>query len=140
MKETLQRLRIGEVARQTGLTVETLRYYERLELLPASPRSAGGFRHYAPDVVARVRFIKRAQALGVSLDEIGSLTSNRSGDTCGSVREMLTRHIAAIDQQMKELHELRSTLSNYRHRCEAALEEQSNAPCPTLVDLERSQA
>ena len=130
---------IGEVAERCGVATSALRFYEDQGLIHAE-RTDSGHRRYPRAVIRRVAFITFAQKVGLSLDEIRSLTSNRSGDTCGSVREMLTRHIAAIDQQMKELHELRSTLSNYRHRCEAALEEQSNAPCPTVVDLERSQA
>ena len=76
MKERELTMRIGEVAQQGGLTVEALRYYERMGLLPTPPRSSGGLRRYRPDVLDRVRFIKQAQTLGLSLKEIQQLTTN----------------------------------------------------------------
>ena len=142
MTDTLQTLRIGEVARQTGLTVETLRYYEQVGLLPLTERSASGFRCYAPDVVARIQFIKRAQGLGLSLEEIRSIggdASQRKGDSCRHVHDILTRHIADVDQRLADLHELRNALSNYRHRCEAALGTHIDTPCPTVDALKDSQ-
>ena len=74
MIEREQTLRIGEVAHRAGVTVEALRYYERVGLLPRPPRSTGGLRRYRPDVLDRVRFIKQAQTLGLSLREIQQLT------------------------------------------------------------------
>ena len=68
-------LRIGEVARRTGVSTDTLRYYERLRLLPRSRRSSGGFRLFTAEHIARVRFIKQAQELGFSLEEIFSLAA-----------------------------------------------------------------
>ena len=67
-------LRIGEVARRSGVSIDTLRYYERVRLLPRSRRSSGGFRLYSADDV-RVRFIKQAQELGLSLEDIKDLLS-----------------------------------------------------------------
>ncbi|MCI0351847.1 MAG: MerR family transcriptional regulator, partial [Acidobacteriales bacterium] len=64
-------LQIGELAARSGVSIDTVRYYERRKLLPMAPRTAGGFRLFSPDTVERVRFIKQAQDLGLSLDEIG---------------------------------------------------------------------
>jgi MerR family mercuric resistance operon transcriptional regulator len=93
MKEREQTLRIGEVAQQTGMTVEALRYYERKGLLPHPPRSAGGLRRYRSDVLDRVRFIKQAQTLGLSLKEIQQLTGRYPSEEswCVSARARRAR-------------------------------------------------
>jgi DNA-binding transcriptional MerR regulator len=140
MPQSTQTLRIGEVARLTGITVATLRYYERLKLLPPPTRSAGGFRHYAPEVVSRVRFIKCAQDLGFSLEDIRGISNDASrapGKTCRGVYDLLTRHLGDIDQLLTDLRELRSTLDDHRQRCETALHQQPDVPCPTIEALER---
>ena len=128
-------LRIGEVARRSGLTVEALRYYERVGLLPAATRSSGGFRQYSPDVVAVVGFIKRVQALGLSLEEIRQLTrmsQERPRQSCQHVRDMLARHIADIDQRLDSLQALRDTLEDYRRSCQVALQQSEETRCPSL--------
>ena len=66
-------LRIGEVALRSGVSIDTVRYYERRRLLPAARRTQGGFRLFTPETVERVQFIKQAQELGFSLDEIGEI-------------------------------------------------------------------
>jgi DNA-binding transcriptional MerR regulator len=141
--EPLQRLRIAEIADQTGLTVDTLRSYKRLGLLPPSARSSDGVHHYAPDVVRRVRFVRGAQILGLSVDEIRTILGDGSrvhGETCLHVHNMLTRRLADVDQLLAQLHELRNTLSNYLHRCEVVLDQQLDLPCPTMDALEQSFA
>lgn len=143
MKEREQTLRIGEVAQQAGLTVEALRYYERMGLLPHPPRSNAGLRRYRPDVLDRVRFIKQAQTLGLSLKEIQQLTGNthrRSHGACQRVHDVLARHIADIDKRVAELRELRDTLGDYRTTCEKALVREKEPECPTLDALERTHA
>ena len=69
-------LQIGEVAKRAGVSVDTVRYYERLKLLPAAPRTSAGYRVFTSETIARVTFIKQAQELGFSLDEIGSLVAS----------------------------------------------------------------
>lgn len=131
--------RIGEVARQTGLTVEALRYYERMGLLPQAPRTAGGIRRYDHHVVARVRFIKQAQTLGLSLREIQQLVGHarrRSRAACLRVRDVLMRHISDIDKRTAQLQELRRTLSSHLETCESALGHDTEPECPTLTALE----
>jgi DNA-binding transcriptional MerR regulator len=143
MNERRETLRIGEVAQQAGLTVEALRYYERMGLLPRPPRSTGGLRRYRPDVLDRVRFIKQAQTLGLTLKEIQHLTgdAHRKGRAaCQRVHDVLARHIADIDKRITELHELRATLNDYRRTCDRALGREAEPECPTLDALERTHA
>lgn len=130
--------RIGEVAERTGLTVEALRYYERLGLLPRAPRTAGGLRRYDRRVVDRVRFIKQAQGMGLSLREIQRLnddTQRRGRAACLRVHDMLAQHIAAVDERIRELRDLRRTLADYLKRCESALNANAEPVCPTLDAL-----
>ena len=143
MTEREQTLRIGEVAQRAGVTVEALRYYERMGLLPRPPRSTSGLRRYRPDVLDRVRFIKQAQTLGLSLKEIQPLTATmhrKSRSTCQRVHDVLTQHMADIDQRVAELGELRGTLNTYRKTCEQALGRETEPACPTLDALEGTHA
>ena len=143
MTEREKTLRIGEVAQRAGVTVEALRYYERMGLLPRPPRSTGGLRRYRPDVLDRVRFVKQAQTLGLSLKEIQQLTANthrKSRSTCQRVHDVLTQHMADIDKRVAELRELHSTLNAYRKACEQALGQEREPECPTLDALEGTHA
>src|SRR5712692_3957693 len=93
-------LRIGELATQGGLTPDALRYYERLGLMPRARRTAGGFRVYAPGALERIRFIKQAQAHGLTLAEIRELLAfqDRGGrDRCRQVQRLLEMKIAELD-------------------------------------------
>jgi DNA-binding transcriptional MerR regulator len=107
---------IGEIAARTGLTPDALRYYERLGLLPRFQRTAGGFRIYTSDVVARVRFIKQAQMIGLSLDEIRRLVRNLDQDDPerrSAVMDLLVTRLAEVDAKLSELREFRRTLKGY---------------------------
>jgi MerR family transcriptional regulator, copper efflux regulator len=77
-------IQIGDLAKRAGVTVDTVRFYERRKLVPSGPRSGGGFRLFAPEVVERIRFIKQAQELGFSLDEIKGLLATGGADECRS--------------------------------------------------------
>ncbi|MFN2494232.1 MAG: MerR family transcriptional regulator, partial [Pyrinomonadaceae bacterium] len=90
-------IQIGEVAKRSGVSIDTLRYYERLRLLPPTRRSAGGFRLYAPEHVERVQFIKQAQELGFSLDEIKGLLATGGADECRKVRALLKTKLNELD-------------------------------------------
>ena len=134
--------RIGEVAEMTGISVEALRYYEKRGLLKTPPRTDGGFRRYASDVVEQINFIRQAQALGLTLDDIQRLllgTPQRKGPDCRRVRDLLTRHIVAIDERLKALNQLRQTLSKHVDACEAALRKGADSTCPTLAALDSSR-
>lgn len=105
-------LRIGEVARRANVRTDTLRYYERLGLVEAATRSAGGYRLYDPAVVDRLAFIKKAQLLGLTLKEVGDvLTAALEGSPpCDHVRETLRTRLGEVDERIADLAALRRTL------------------------------
>lgn len=110
-----KRLKIGEVAKQTGLAVGALRYYESLGLL-SSERGDNGYRYYSPEAVHQIQFIKKAQAIGFSLEEIGDvLTLHEKGDTpCGLVQSLLQEKINQLEAQIQQMTEFKSELEEYR--------------------------
>jgi len=108
-------LRVGEVAQQSGLPTKTVRYYDDIGLLtPTVERSPSGYRLFSPDVLNRLAFIKQAQSLGLSLDEIRQVLQVRDrGDLpCGEVRHYLETKVDAISQQIQSLEALRNDLQN----------------------------
>ncbi|MEL6161981.1 MAG: heavy metal-responsive transcriptional regulator [Cyanobacteria bacterium J06554_11] len=111
------RLRIGEVAKQTEVAVGALRYYEDLGLL-ASERGSNGYRYYAPEAVQQVRFIKKAQALGFSLEDINEvLTVHDQGDVpCELVQSLLQEKIERLAAQIEEMEAFKADLERYRDR------------------------
>jgi DNA-binding transcriptional MerR regulator len=131
----MQQLSIGEVARRTGVTVETIRYYEYLRLLPAAARTRGGSRRYAADIIPHVQFIKHAQTLGLSLRDIQTMTNAKQRDsreTCRQVREILSRQLAYVNQRLTELTEAQQTLTTYLSACQQALNTPDALICPVL--------
>lgn len=128
-------LRIGQVARQAGVNIETIRYYERRHLIPAPPRLSSGYRQYPPDTVTRVRFIKRAQALGFSLNEIAELLAvrERSETLRHDARHHLLSKIAAIEGKIRLLQRMQQTLIDLADACHNR--EQADE-CPILEALQ----
>jgi DNA-binding transcriptional MerR regulator len=118
MIRTPSLLRIGEVARRSGVGIETLRYYERSELLDRPARTESGYRLYGEDVLERLDFIKRAQTLGFTLDEIKRvIAEKRAGQTpCAEVREIVRRRLQELDERMAQMR-------RYRREVAAALAE-----------------
>lgn len=134
-------LRIGEVASRAGVSVDTVRYYERLKLLPRAPRSEGGFRLFTTETVARVRFIKQAQDIGLSLDEIKELLTSGGGvKECQRMRDLLRVKLAEVDDRVKALRKFRRALSRYLAACEDELDKHSAAAkCPVMVEISRKE-
>ena len=127
-------MRIGTAAKQSGVNVQTLRYYERRGLLPKAPRRRSGYREFPDDAVRVVRFVKRAQDLGFSLDEVEALLRLR-GDKRrdrSRVRAVAEQRIAQIDRKLAELQAMKHALSRLVHCCRdgAALE------CPIIEALD----
>ncbi|MBW3602103.1 MAG: heavy metal-responsive transcriptional regulator [Actinobacteria bacterium] len=105
-------MRIGQLAGRLGLNTRTVRYYESIGLLPEPERTAGGYRLYGEYDLQRLTFIRTAQRLGLTLDDIGEILAFRErGQTpCGHVVELLQRHARELDQRIAELRELRDEL------------------------------
>jgi DNA-binding transcriptional MerR regulator len=106
-------LKIGEVSRQTGIGIETLRFYEKSGLLEKPARTHSGYRMYSSDVLDRLAFIKRAQVLGFSLDEIKKvIVDARKGHApCDEVREIVRKRLEELDQRTREMARYRKELS-----------------------------
>ena len=107
-------LLIGDVARRAGVSAPTVRYYEEIGLLAAPTRSSSGYRRYSERTVEELRFIRKAQALGFSLDEIGEIFKlSRSGKTpCAHVLSLAQQHLAAVDERIRQLQTLRAQLAD----------------------------
>jgi DNA-binding transcriptional MerR regulator len=115
--------RIGSVAAEAGVHVQTLRYYERRGLLPRAARTASGYRDYAPDTAQVVRFIKRAQELGFTLNEVQELLRLRSSPARDRerVRKIATTKMAAIDDKVAQLQAVRQALAGLVKCCESGV-------------------
>ena len=141
--EPARSYRIGEIATHAGVSVETLRYYEKRRLLKVPPRTAGGFRRYSDDVVQQVRFIKQAQSLGLTLDDIQQLVAGQPrrshAPSCRRVRELLTCRIDDIDRRIRELRSFRRTLHAHLVACARALAAATEPSCPTIEALDHPQ-
>ena len=131
----MRRLTIGELARQAGVGVETVRYYQRRGLLPQPSRPARGYRVYSVDVLAKLRLIRRTKALGLSLAEINQLLALRSRQraACGELRALLLQRHAAMQLQVKDLQLKEKALADLLDLC---LGGQTMASCAAMKRLE----
>lgn len=118
MTATVKRLAIGRLAREAGVGVDTVRFYERAGLMPTAQRTASGYRTYAPDDLGRLRFIRHAKALGFSLDEIAELLRLAAGKGGrGGVKDLALRRLRDLERKIRELTVFRDTLAHYAHAC-----------------------
>jgi MerR family copper efflux transcriptional regulator len=131
-------LTIGQLARRAGVHLETVRYYERRGLLPSPPRSRAGYRQYPPEAVRRVRFIKRAQGLGFTLEEIADLLALRVQHArgCAAVEREARGVIARVEARVAELERVRTALLELVTACQ---ERRPTEECPILDALEESE-
>ena len=111
------KLTIGKLAKQAEVTVETIRHYQRIGLLNEPAKAQDSYRHYPPDAIGRIRFIKRAQQAGFTLKEIAELLSF-DGTHCAEVRKIAELKCQQIDAQIKDLTTLRSILDSLVKRCQ----------------------
>ena len=134
----METLSIGQVARQAGVGVETVRFYEREGLLEEPPRRASGYRQYPEHVVQRIRFIKRAQQLGFSLKEILELLMLRvDGQTsCEEVKQHAEAKIAAVERKLIELQRMRQALLQVAALCTG---HGPASECPMLEALDQHE-
>lgn len=106
-------LLIGDVSKRTGVPAPTIRYYEEIGLLPSPTRSGAGYRRYSESTMDELRFIRKAQALGFSLDEIAEILQlSRSGKApCSHVLSLASQHLAAVDERIRQLRSFRRQLA-----------------------------
>src|SRR5204863_339853 len=125
---------ISEAAEQAGVNVQTLRYYERRGLLPRPPRRASGYREFPDEAVRVVRFIKRTQELGFTLDEVEELLRLRrnSGRNRARIRSVAEQRIVQIEQKIAELDRMKGALKALVHSCH----EGTTLECPIIEALD----
>ena len=131
-------LQIGEIAAGSGVTVDTVRFYERQKLLPKAPRTSGGYRVFSSKAIEQIRFIKQAQELGFSLDEIKGLLKTGGAEECRQVRDLLRRKLVEMDDQIRKMKAFRKTLANHLSACNDEMEKKGRgAHCPVLFEIEK---
>lgn len=124
---------IGQLAKAGGVGVETIRFYQRLGLLPTPARPYGGIRRYSHETVARLRFIQAAKRLGFSLEEIAQLLQLEDGLHCAQARELAQRKLEAVRVRIADLKRMEGALMELIERCDQA---QGQVRCPLLATLE----
>jgi len=124
-------LTIGLLARAAQVNIETVRYYQTRKLLPI-PRPAGAFRYYPVELVQRIQFIKRAQELGFSLEEIRELLRLNDGVDRASIRKIARARLEQIETKLHELSRMRCALNGLIEDCQHSAE---SAPCPIIQTL-----
>lgn len=138
-------LKIGGLAKATGIKTVTIRYYEKEGLLRQPERNDSGYRLYSETDVERLHFIRRCRQHGMDLDEIRALLSFRDAPTpsCGWVNELVERHIVKVEEQMASLQILKEHLETLRQSCPGDLSQRCgiidslghDEPCPCCKDL-----
>jgi MerR family transcriptional regulator, mercuric resistance operon regulatory protein len=118
MRKIATELTIGALSDETGVNVETIRYYEREGLLPRAPRTAGGHRVFGKAHLRRLFFIRRSRELGFSGTEVRALLRLVDGGyTCGEVRDLTLRHLADVRAKIADLRRLEQTLAAISSKC-----------------------
>jgi len=125
-------LSIGAFAKTAGIGVETIRFYQRKQLLSEPKRPLGGIRRYGLADVARVKFIKSAQRLGFSLDDVAQLLALEDGTHCSEAAQFAARHLADIRARLKDLKRMEITLSRLGAQC---VSHQGTIACPLIASL-----
>jgi MerR family mercuric resistance operon transcriptional regulator len=123
---------IAELAATAGVHVETVRYYQRLKLVPEPPRPTGSIRRYTQADAERLRFIKRAQAMGFTLAEVTSLIAIQARRSCRATRELAATKLRLVDARIRELRALRKELAGLIADCDA---NKQDTKCPVLERL-----
>jgi DNA-binding transcriptional MerR regulator len=135
--------KIGQVAQETGLSIDTIRFYEKQGLLKQSARTEGGFRLFGSGEIETLKFVRRAQELGFSLNEIRELLILRADHVpaCSHVEELLEHKLAGVEQKIEELQKLEHSLKAALRKCKRSLK--TTAPghedcCPVLEEISRA--
>ena len=127
-------LTIGRVAKLAGVNVETIRYYQRRRLIAEPDKPHMGYRRYPSDIVKHIRFIKRAQALGFTLEEISELLRLEEARACAETRALASHKIRLIDQKLTGLAAMRKALAGLVQQCDR---KQPAKGCPIIQVLEQ---
>lgn len=130
-------LTIGQLARNAGVNVETVRYYERRGLISRPPRPSSGYRRYSEDTLTRILFVKRAKELGFSLKEILELLSLRVNPdtTCGDVKRRAEVKIADIEEKIRSLQKIKKALTRLVALCKG---QGPTGECPIMEVLDKN--
>jgi len=123
---------IGEASKQSGVSIETIRYYERSGLLPPPARSASGRRLYDSDGIARLRFVRRCRALGFPLSDVRDMLGLIAGDVskCDAIQKIASANLKAVQSRITELSQMAQTLSEMIRDCDSG-----NDGCPMAKRL-----
>lgn len=125
-------MKIGELAQRAGVHVESIRFYQSLGLMPQPPRRQGSVRRYGQDAVERLRFIKRAQALGFSLAEVKHLLELSIGEHCAETRTIAKEKAKLVEQKIADLQAIRGALNKLIRACDAG---GRGCGCPIIETL-----
>ena len=125
-------LTIGALAKSANVGVETVRYYQRLRLLPTPERRGGGVRRYPATLVERIRFVKRAQDLGFTLEEVGTLLKLGDGTNRRAIRTIARHRLDDVSRRIEDLQRMQSVLTHLVDECEATGQAR---PCPIIAAL-----
>lgn len=109
----------GKLAKQTGCNAETIRYYEKIGMMPDPPRSSSGYRHYDENHLRRLRFVMKGRELGFSIEDIKSLLGliDRDAVSCGEVEKLATTHLVLVQKKISDLHQIADILSSTVKAC-----------------------
>ena len=126
-------MKIGQLSQQAGCKIETIRYYEKIGLLPAPGRSDGGYRIYDDNHMRRLSFIRRSRELGFTIDEIRGLLSLVDGGsyTCRDVKNLTMEHVERIRGKIADLKKMEKTLSSIASQCAG----DTTPECPIIDEL-----
>ncbi|CAN7328690.1 Hg(II)-responsive transcriptional regulator [Variovorax sp. LjRoot290] len=133
MEQEIDTLRIGAFAERAGVNVETIRFYQRKGLLPEPGKPYGSIRRYGKADVARVRFVKSAQRLGFSLDEVAGLLTLDDGAHCDEARQLAEQKLADVRAKLADLHRIESVLAKLVDDCCAS---RGRVSCPLIAALQ----
>ena len=125
-------LTIGRLAAEAGVNVETIRYYQRRGLMAEPDKPINGQRRYAVDAVGRVRFIKRAQVLGFTLEEVGTLLELNEAHACAETRELAAQKLEVIEGKLADLKAMRKALTSLLRECDTR---SAKGACPIIHAL-----
>lgn len=127
-----EKMTISRLAGAAGVNVETVRFYQRSGLIDEPARPYGGYRTYGGEDVRRIRFIKRAQLLGFTLDEIANLLTLEGSRACASTRDLAAKKLAMVEEKISDLLAMKTALATMVSRCDS---EHTGVDCPIIQAL-----